>query len=113
MTPALTVDSEGSSCPLLITSERNRVQQQVETDMSGGSFGHLPSSGVQAPLGTTNSTTYALFFGIPLGTKGIATRSKDATRGSWHYYQEQERYERSKVATVFPCRHPFVHLFGR
>ena len=25
-----------------------------------------------------------------LGTKGIATRSKDATRGSWPYYWEQE-----------------------
>ena len=25
-----------------------------------------------------------------LGAKGIDTRSKDATRGSWPYYQEQE-----------------------
>ena len=27
-----------------------------------------------------------------LGAKGIATRNKDATRGSWPYYQEQGRY---------------------
>ena len=27
-----------------------------------------------------------------LGASGIATRSKNATRGSWHRYQEQECY---------------------
>ena len=34
-----------------------------------------------------------------LGTKGIATRSKDATRGCWHRYYEQEATRNKGIAT--------------
>ena len=38
-----------------------------------------------------------------LGAKGIATRSKDATRGSWPYYWEQEATSNKCIATSNKC----------
>ena len=36
-----------------------------------------------------------------LGAKGVATRSKDATRGSWPYYWEQERYLEQRASLLY------------
>ena len=49
---------------------------------------------------------FCMHQGSLLGAPGIATRSKDATRGSWPYYQEQEATSNKKLVgfAIEVCR---------
>ena len=47
---------------------------------------------------TQNGLTHLPFEALPLGAKGLATRSIEATRGSWPYYWEQEASNKKAIA---------------